>query len=334
LAFSRGCWQDADPAAPANLMAAPVVVDSLVVPAVGRQYESKKDSMPSYSFGTGTREAARIKVYQGSKAEKSKSVMVSPGPVYAQPSSIGNAAKFSFGTDENRKSAKAKYPDSSVDLTCSLVDSQHVKYRRDPTMVFGTEPRMSAKNGELLRMNPLAGYATESPGALEYYPDKAEPKVHKAEPCYSFGQPIEEKKGGPPPKMPQRMKPLNLSSTPRHVGPGSHRQVAGIGPQPLSSRSSAPQWSFSNSPRDPPRDDGKQQLLTISPELSSMGKQVASKRSTMPICKFGSSTRDGMARTQIAMTELDRGPVANMSKPHFSMNLPAPILRLPPKAGM
>ena len=25
--------------------------------------------------------------------------------VYAQPSSIGNAAKFSFGTDENRKSA-------------------------------------------------------------------------------------------------------------------------------------------------------------------------------------------------------------------------------------
>ena len=26
---------------------------SKVVPAVGRQYESKKDSMPSYSFGTG-----------------------------------------------------------------------------------------------------------------------------------------------------------------------------------------------------------------------------------------------------------------------------------------
>jgi len=310
------------------------VVDSMDVSSVGRQYNSKKDSMPAYSFGTGTREAARLKVYQGSKAEKTKSVMISPGPVYAQVSTVGNAPKFSFGTDENRKQAKAKYPDSSVDLTCSLVDSQGVKFKRDPTMVFGTEARMSQNNGELLRGQPLAGYATESPGALEYFPEKAEPKVRKTQPCFSFGLPAEETKGGPPPRMPQRMKPLHTLSTPRHVGPGSHQQPPGIGAQPLSARSSAPQWSFTASPRDGPEREDAKQLLDISPELSSLGKQVVSAHRTLPRHGFGTSTRDGMARTQMAMTELDRGPVANMPKPRFPINLPPPVLRLPPKAGM
>mmetsp|Transcript_103353 Transcript_103353/g.267319 ORF Transcript_103353/g.267319 Transcript_103353/m.267319 type:complete len:313 (-) Transcript_103353:99-1037(-) len=307
-------------------------VDSLDVPALGRQYDSKKDTMPAFSFGSGTRDAARLKVYISAKHEKGRTHMTSPGPVYANKTAVGNTAKHSFGTDENRKHAKAKYPDSSVDLTCSIVDSQGVKFKGTPSVHFGTEARMNANNGELLRGQPLAGYGLESPGALEYFPERSEPKVSKAPPAYSFGTGFADDKKGTATKAPTRMKPLSMLSTPRHVGPGSHPQPPGIGTQPVSARSSAPSWSFGQSPRDNQSQDVKQ-LLDVSPDLSSLGKQVVSGQKSMPRHSFGTSTREGMSRTQVVMSMADRGPVANMPKPVHSFDLPKPG-RCPPKAGM
>lgn len=55
---------------------------------------------------------------------------VSPGPHYDPNELFGDAPMFGFGTDEQRKPmAVAKYPDSSVDMTCATVDSQPFKYK-------------------------------------------------------------------------------------------------------------------------------------------------------------------------------------------------------------
>jgi hypothetical protein len=303
--------------------------DSFDAPAIGRQYNSQKETMPSYSFGTGVRAAAN-KAFISKKHEKRKAVMNSPGPVYGVPSSVGNGPKFGFGTEDTRSNFRSQYPDSSVDLTCSIVDSQTIKFESTKGVHFGTEPRMNSKNAEALRDNPEVNLCTQSPISFDYNPDDT--LLSKSYPEYSFG-PRETALGG---KIPQRGIHIPPTGTPRHVGPGSHTFPSSIGGnQPTSARKSAPSWSFGGktSSASTPRNARTFPLLDPSPELSSLGKQVVSSARSAPSCGFGTSTRDHSARTYLVVTEADRGPAAKFPKPNFHLEMP-PVGKHLPRPGL
>jgi hypothetical protein len=303
-----------------------LVMDSFDVPSLGRQHNSTKETMPSFSFGTGVRGAAN-KTFISKKHEKRKAVMNSPGPVYGVPGSTGTGLKFGFGTEEQRGSAKPQYPDSSVDLTCSVVDSQTIKYSSTKGVHFGTEPRMNPKNAEALRANPTTNLCTQSPQSFDYNPDDT--LIAKSRPEYSFG-PKEAKQSD---KAPQRIH-IPKTGTPRHVGPGSHGQPSACGSQPSSARKSAPSWSFGGKPSsNTPNGDRNMALMDPSPELSSLGKQVVSSARSAPSCGFGTSTREHSARTFLIVTDADKGPAAMMPKAQFHLEMP-PVQRLLPKPGL
>uniref|UniRef100_A0A7S1W0I8 Uncharacterized protein n=1 Tax=Alexandrium catenella TaxID=2925 RepID=A0A7S1W0I8_ALECA len=287
---------------------------------------SQKERMPAFSFGTASRELSAKKVFISKKHERAKAPMNSPGPVYNPPSYIGAASKYSFGTDEQRSHRKAKYPDSSVDLTCATVDSQGVKFRSTKGVHFGTEGRLSHKNAEIIRVHPTSALGMESPGALEYSPD--EKKVADKPPEYSFGPASPPQTTG---KVVPRI-PLPPTGTPRTLGPGSHALPSGMGAQLNSARSNAPSWGFGSARRTAPSPDGRQ-LLDTAPDLSSLGKQVVSSARSAPQHGFGSATREHVGRTTLVQTRADRGPRAQMPKPNFHLDLPPPA-RSVAKPGM
>eukprot|EP00929_Paragymnodinium_shiwhaense_P034795 TRINITY_DN18890_c0_g1_i1.p1 TRINITY_DN18890_c0_g1~~TRINITY_DN18890_c0_g1_i1.p1 ORF type:complete len:309 (+),score=54.97 TRINITY_DN18890_c0_g1_i1:116-1042(+) len=298
--------------------------DSFAVAALGRQQDSSKPSQPAYSFGTGQRDVARNKVYMSVKHDKKKAILNSPGPVYSVPSTVGDAPRFGFGTDDQRKHDKAKYPDSSVDLTGATVDSQKVKFPTTPRVHFGTESRMNTKNAEILRAHPGLGLGMESPGALEYSPD--ETKITGVAPQYSFGPKAGVESQGQKPCV--RLT-LPLTSVPRHVGPGSHQQPSALGEQPTSARPSAPSWGFGSASKDSARKNADRRLLDSDPHFSSLGKQVVSSARSAPQCGFGTSTREHTARTQLMISAGDVGPIAKMEKLKFHCELPPPQKHIP-----
>lgn len=321
------------------MAAAMAVLDPRLEPpksALGRQHDSKKETMPAYSFGTGTREAASKKVFISKAHGKVLGgLMTSPGPIYEQHSCLGTTQKFTFGCDEQRKPLGVKrYPDSSVDITCATVDSQPFKFKSTKGVLFGTESKCCNKNAETIRVHPGLAMGLEAPGALEYYPEISEKKVHKSVPEYSFGPKVStDKKDKAADKGPQqvvtRIK-IPLTGTPRHVGPGSHSQPSSIGNQPNSARSSAPCYSFGSSPRMP--ESKPTGGFDTSPELSSLGKQVVSKQKTSASCPFGEATRDTVTKTYMVMTQADRGPAGSLPKPSHHFDLPKIPTGKPPAA--
>eukprot|EP00928_Gymnodinium_smaydae_P015639 TRINITY_DN15797_c0_g1_i1.p1 TRINITY_DN15797_c0_g1~~TRINITY_DN15797_c0_g1_i1.p1 ORF type:complete len:353 (-),score=52.16 TRINITY_DN15797_c0_g1_i1:88-1008(-) len=305
----------------------PVDEDSFAVSSLGLQYNSNKSTQPAHTFGTGQRDALK-KTFVSKKHEKRQVANTSPGPVYHLPSTVGDAPRFGFGT-EQRKGTQAKYPDSSVDLMCATVDSQKVKFNNPARIHFGTESRLHSKNAEIVRVHPTSALGVESPGALEYTPD--ENKVRPNAPEYSFGKKVEKI----PENQPVARLQLPLSGVPRHVGPGSHRKPDGLGAQPQSARPSAPSWSFGTGDRDmKPKEVCKEYMESKSADLSSMGRQVVSGSKTAPRCGFGTSTRDHRARVHLAVVGIDRGPAANMEPVRFHQELPHPMSARIPKTGM
>jgi hypothetical protein len=268
-------------------------------------------------MGTGQRDVARNKVFISKNHEKHKCVINSPGPVYSVPSTVGDAPCPGFGTSDARYQTKAKYPDSSVDLNGALVDSQKVKYPGTSGVHFGTEQRGTTVNAEVLRTNPSLGFGLESPGGLEYRPDES--KITALPPAYSFG--LKKGKNDAPTKPCTRLS-MPPTSSPRHVGPGSNPQPGGLGNQPQSTRPSQPSWTFSGSTRKERLPESANQLIDTTPIGSSFGKQVHGKARSSPRAAFGTSTREHSAKTQLAITEMDRGPIQNMPTPRFIIKLP------------
>lgn len=276
--------------------------------------------MPAFSFGTGTRDHVADKIFISHDHEKKKKVSCSPGPVYIVPSTVGDAPSFTFGSEEQRGTAKAKYPDSSVDLCSSNVDSQKVKFHSTKGIHFGTESRMSVANAETVRNDPALAIGLESPGSVAYSPD--DKMTAKQQPAYSFGPMY----GKPGDKVRSARSKAAPGGTPRNVGPGSQAMPSSMGTQPSSVKKSNAQWSFGSDKRDVAGvDPPGRQLLDPSPELSSLGRQVVSGARSAPQCRFGTATRDHSAKTHLVITEMDRGPAANMPmvRHHFDLPLPA-----------
>lgn len=281
-----------------------LVKDSFDVPAIGKQFDSKKESMPVFSFGTSNRERHQQKIFLSDKHEKHKGKMNSPGPVYSMPSTMGAGPHFGFGTSV-RPHDKAAYPDSSVDLTCAEVDSQGVKFHSSKSIHFGTESRENPKNAELLRTHPQGGLGVGVPGSGEYSPNEK----HTTQRSPRFGMGTEK-------KLPETA----TSQTPRHVGPGTYPTRQAIGQQACSANRSAPSWKFGGSPRSPKLEQSNA-LLDPSPNLSSLGQQVVSSARTAPHYGFGTATRHHAAKTHLVQTSEDKGPSARM--PPIRVPMPA-----------
>jgi hypothetical protein len=256
--------------------------DSFHLRSIGPQSESKKETLPAYSFGTASREVTAKKVFISKKATKTQAIMNSPGPVYAVASSVGDSPKFGFGTEEQRPGNKSKYDDSSVDLTCATVDSQSIKFPSTAQVHFGTEVRMNKKNGEAIKANPQLLMGLESPC---YYSPRLD-MVVKTTAAHSFGPPsalaLSNEKGA---KSVQRVT-IPPTSTPRHVGPGSHSLPSGTGNQPVSARSTAPSWRFGSSCRV--------QELTNSTDVSNIGKSLVFEITLTKNGTSGPSSRLGV----------------------------------------
>jgi hypothetical protein len=315
--------------------------NALKLASIGKQLDSSKPTMPSFSFGTGQRDVARNKIFISKKHEGKKATMNSPGPIYNVKSTLGpgEVPCHRFGT-EVRHYVTQKYPDSSVDINCAIVDAQKLKFSETPRVMFGLESRSNAKNAEVLRAHPGAAYGTESPGALHYSPE--EKLLLKNEPKYSFGpkKDFKEVKGkeAKETKIVARLQ-LPLTSVPRHVGPGSHAQPAGIGTQPQSARGTAPSWKFGTGGLGDRVASGKggeeiQLDLETHDIRSSLGTQHVSSARNQPRARFGTETRDMRERTHLVRTRLDQGPSAFMEKLTFHHDLPARTPRPVLKTGM
>lgn len=317
--------------------------NSFDVSSVGRQINSTKETFPEYSFGTQSREVQTKKVFFSAAHDKHKGIMVSPGPVYKTPSYFGEGPKHSFGTDDQRTHSRAKYPDSSTDLTCATVDSQRVKFPNTKGVHFGTEARMNNKNGEIIRVHPGLVHGIDAQEALNYTPDinivggKAErqdlhpAKVTNRAPSYSFGPVLPKGEIQSDGRVPRRL-PLPLMSSPRSLGPGSHTIPSAIGNQPMSARTSAPSWVFGSEERSKSARVNRQ-LYDSGVGLSSMGRQFMAGAPSGPQHSFGSSTREDRNKSVFLCHADDLGPAARMPKLSFPIDLPPPQKRIA-KVGM
>lgn len=252
--------------------------------------------------------------------------MCSPGPIYNVPSTVGESDSYTFGAAGKSKETEAKYPDASLDLMQAEVDSQKMRYPSVPRVRFGTEQRMCQKNGEIIDIHPGLVLGKDAPGSMEYTP-----RDEYAAPCppkFSIG-PASARLGE---KHPPRI-PMPYSATPRHTGPGSHPTESAFGTQPRSTRSSARASSF-GSERRMPANDRSTGMLVAPSDLSSLGRQVLSSARTAASSSFGTATRDQIDRTVRNQMHMDKGPVANMPKPRFHLDLPKAERMTPRFVGM
>mmetsp|Transcript_116747 Transcript_116747/g.183586 ORF Transcript_116747/g.183586 Transcript_116747/m.183586 type:complete len:304 (-) Transcript_116747:68-979(-) len=291
---------------------------------LGFQRDSRKATRPMYSFGTSPRMGSN-NMYTSKQQEKRKAVINSRGPIYDLPSSVGVGPKVSFTLDRTRlRPTKKEYPDSSVDLTCAIVDTQKLKFSTPQSATFGSDSRMNSKNAEPSRNNPTHLLGSQSPIETNYVPDDA--ATSRASPKYSFAPEDWLLGQGCVPRA-----PLQMSGTPTQVGPGSNSLPSGIGPQPNGDRKSAPAWTFGvRRPRSAPhRCYGR----PSSCGRQAFGKQIDSSARTAPASAFGRGTRDQTARTSLVVSQADKGPAANMASPRFHLDVPPPSRDLY-KAGM
>jgi hypothetical protein len=275
--------------------------DSFDYRAVGEQYDGMKPSAPRYSFGKGTRDQLD-KVFLSHTAEKTKGNKDTPGAIYDVPSDLGRAQSFTFSKAPQRVHMKQKYPDSSIDLIETIVDSGYVKFDNQPAFYFGTEAKDCMKNSAITRNHQSASMGVIGPGPAGYLPDA---KSHlEGQPTYPFG--VKTKFGS---------MFAYQGSTPLQVGPGKYKLQKATGKQSLSTRATLPAWGFGKGKRFPTSEPDLT-IIDPSPNRKAMGKQVLSRSRSAPIFGFGTATRDHRAKTGCYILPEDKGPANDMGETH------------------
>lgn len=291
--------------------------DSWLPSSLGKQSHSSRSTLPSYSIsrvGRHQREAAYVTEEHQRTAHIGRE---GPGPIYKLPAAIshGSAVNFTKGKQcefSNIRPEDGRYTNDELQID---VDSQPVKYRRDPTLVFGTEPKGELKSAELLENHSAAFYARSSPGPANYggrygpgpsADPVTRPRIGKSGP---FG--IKLKSGW-----------MDNPQTPKDVGPGLYpRKDTAIGPQKLTQRKNQSVHLFQKQEKFP---KGKgpyhDPISVLDVARSSLDKQVSSRNKSEPKIGFGTGTRDGLTRSTRCVTSLDQGPKATM--PRMSLSMP------------
>jgi len=242
---------------------------------MGAQADSKKQSAPSYGFGTGDRSGNVISQMQGKRA-----VGLSPGPIYLpSPRGVmGDGPRFSMsGAPLNTGGRRAGAPPGpgEYEPPPSIGQDQGLSVSRtSPRYGWGTGGRQQAAIGTAPR--PACGEFYELSTSVGAQPLSTK----RTNANYTFGcdsrfddvQALRTKAAAP--------------------GPGSYKAVCASGVQADSTKPSRPQYGFSRSQRFSYRGAN-------GPELNSgafrpaVGPQVVSTMRSKPQSSFGKAKRFG-----------------------------------------
>lgn len=244
------------------------------------------------------------------------------GPVYDLPSTLGGCStRFAAGPlDEGRSPERFRSQMTSNDDLYSLPsndvlrdvhpDSQPFKYRRDPKIIIGTQPRGKLKDAELIKNHTAAFYARDSPGPAAIG-GKYGPAVGPTKPAPTGGQfGIKTTKGTW----------MSCGDNPPNVGPGTHeRRDASIGQQHLTRRRNQSVHGFPKQAQRP-KNSHQDSVSVLDAARSCVGRQVLSKNRSAPSINFSADNRDGRSKAMICRTKEDVGPKAHL--PKFTASMP------------
>lgn len=289
-------------------------------PAIGKQVESQRKSLPAYGFSRADR-AKREKVFISHEAAVTTSLCThSPegGPIYDIPSTMdvknGRGAGFTKAGAANLFPTR---PDDGIDTNAELkiqVDSQPFKFARDATVLIGTDPRGRLKDAELIKNHSAAFFGRVSPGPV--YGGDGGPDFKVTRPRMANARPFGIK-----------TKILTQTAdTPDKVGPGHYDRkdiaikTSAFQTQNLSHRKNQPVNAFPQAPKFPKGRDESEAVSKLEAATSAFGKQSLAKNRSEPTIGFGRGSRNGRSRTALCITKEDMGPKAHM--PSFRMSMP------------
>lgn len=294
--------------------------DGVTVPGIGRQAQSSRKSAPSYGIskvGRGSTDAVYI---SEDHIRTAKIGRQSPpgGPVYDLPSTM-NGIGTKFGkpppSGRSRIVLSDKAPDDPDDIPSNDalgvdVDTQRVKYRREPEIIIGTDPRGKLKDAELIKNHTAAFYGRSSPGPAAIGGTYG-PSVGPTKPSNSSAQPFGIK---------TKTTWMKFGDNPPNVGPGTHeRRDVSMGKQHLTQRRNQNVHGFAKSDKFP-KDRYQDSISVLDAARSSFGRQVLGKKKSEPSINFSADSRKSREKMMVCFTKSDVGPKANM--PKFTASMP------------
>lgn len=290
--------------------------NGMTVKGCGSQCQSQRLSAPTWKIPKCGRDE-REKVFISEAHIRSQRLgreSTIGGAIYDLPSTLNPKPdiKFSSGT---RPPLWGK-PDLSGDIPsndalCILVDSQPFRYPKQADMKIGTEPRGKLNQAELMKAHSAAFFGRASPGPAgvggDYGPDFNIVKPRLG-PARKFGM-----------KTPIKPDWTECSTLPPEVGPGLYpRKDVSIGPQHLTQRRNQSVHAFPLGPKFA-KTRSADSVSLLDAARSCLGPQPLGKNKSEPSINFNCDSRSTRDRSMLCMTELDRGPVAEMAKPVFRM---------------
>lgn len=261
----------------------------------GPQISSEKPTNPAFGFGTSGRTSSTKLLFTKDQTENNVG-LISPGPIYDVPSSLGpqNASKnesapaYKFGarslSDSNLAKESRPGP-GTYGCESSMGKQSDSKKNNSSAWKFGSSNRMSQWKGDFKEVYSVPGSELPRP-ASGWLGDAA---------AFSFGTSgrHEVGKGAPGSKPTYRLTP----------GPGNYQASSSLGPQQQSQKNSSSMFKFGSATRE----KTQKVYLTHAHEReyvgqhspapnaymlkSSLGGQTSSKNVTSATFKFGSSDR-------------------------------------------
>mmetsp|Transcript_51083 Transcript_51083/g.119583 ORF Transcript_51083/g.119583 Transcript_51083/m.119583 type:complete len:301 (-) Transcript_51083:18-920(-) len=279
--------------------------DGIAVNSIGRQAQSSRKTEPSFSLsrcGRHHREAMFI-----SKDHTRTATIGRAGAsmTYVVPSTLSSHA-VAFPKSV-RKEEKPNFADgvSTNDELCININSAPFKFRRDPTIMIGTDARGKMNDAALLKNHSAAFFGRASPGPAAFRPDDSATRSSLGK-ATVFGSKPKDKSN-------------YIGDTPPNVAPGIYeRKDDSVGPQALSQRKNHPSHRFPQAAKFP-KGTNADTIVNLDNARSSMGKQVLGKNKSETSVGMAKGTRDARSRSALCQTNLDMGPKASLPKQNFAL---------------
>lgn len=315
--------------------------DGVTVPALGTQAQSSRKTAPAIGMSKVGRNRYDSMYISEDHTRTARLGRESPvrGPVYNLPSSLGGVS-ISFGSGSRdlsrlkRTSARNRPGEFSLpvddpddvptnDALDIQVDSQQFKYRREPEIIIGTDPRGKLKDAELIKNHSSAFFGRQSPGPAAIGDDYG-PGVGPTKPTFAPAMPFGVR---------TKVNWMKCGDNPRNVGPGSHeRKDISIGQQYLSRRRNQSVHGFPKEPKFP-KNKYQDSISVLDAARSSMGRQVLGKNRSEPSVGFSADSRSTREKSMVCYTAKDVGPKASL--PKFTASMPRlPMERTIMTAGL
>ena len=251
-----------------------------------KSIESLYSNCPEISFPRATRES-RSKLHVSQEHDASAPSVVSPGPIYDIPTSLGQSRSCKFGKGprtcpENSEDIYA----TSTDVLGVIPDRQLVRFPSTVSVKIGTESRDEVRNAAVMKYNPETFYGMESPGPATYTLCGG-----VSGPRFTLGSRTEV-----------------LGSKPQtsvSVGPGSYPHPTYCGKLQFQSHiENQPVYSFSKT-RSALTTEGNcdKVFRKVGVVVDAIGPQVSSTRKTGPRPIMGTQTREQWSKSSPMLSQ-------------------------------